>query len=89
MKVEVTTPEQFMGDVVGDLSARRGQIENMGDRAQVKVIDCHVPLATMFGYATQLRSMTQGRGNYTMEFDHYQEVPRNIADEIIGERSKK
>jgi len=89
MKVEVTTPDQFMGDVVGDLSSKRGQIENMGDRAQVKVIDASVPLATMFGYSTQLRSMTQGRGNYTMEFDHYQEVPKNIADEIIGEKGKK
>lgn len=89
MKVEVTTPENFMGDVVGDLSSKRGQIENMSDRAQVKVIDASVPLATMFGYSTQLRSMTQGRGNYTMEFDHYQEVPKNIADEIIGEKAKK
>lgn len=89
MKVEVTTPDQFMGDVVGDLSSKRGQIENMGDRAQVKVIDASVPLATMFGYSTQLRSMTQGRGNYTMEFDHYQEVPKNIADEIIGEGKGK
>ncbi|MFZ2970484.1 MAG: elongation factor G [Minisyncoccia bacterium] len=89
MKVEVTTPENFMGDVVGDLSSKRGQIENMSDRAQIKVIDASVPLATMFGYATQLRSMTQGRGNYTMEFNHYQEVPKNIADEIMGEKAKK
>jgi elongation factor G len=89
MKVEITTPEQFMGDVVGDISSKRGQIENMGERGQVKVINALVPLASMFGYATQLRSMTQGRGNYTMEFDHYQEVPRNIAEEIIEERGKK
>ena len=89
MKVEATTPEQFMGDVVGDLSSKRGQIENMGERGQAKVITAFVPLASMFGYATQLRSMTQGRGNYTMEFDHYQEVPKNVADEVIGEKGKK
>ena len=89
MKVETVTPEQFMGDVVGDLSSKRGQIENMGERGQTKVVSALVPLSTMFGYATQLRSMTQGRGNYTMEFDHYQEVPKNVAEEIIGERGKK
>ena len=89
MKVEATTPEQFMGDVVGDLSSKRGQIENMGERGQAKVVTAFVPLASMFGYATQLRSMTQGRGNYTMEFDHYQEVPKNVADEVIGEKGKK
>ena len=89
MKVETITPEQFMGDVVGDLSSKRGQIENMGERGQTKVVSALVPLSTMFGYATQLRSMTQGRGNYTMEFDHYQEVPKNVAEEIIGERGKK
>jgi len=89
MKVESTTPEQFMGDVVGDLSSKRGQIENMGARGQVKVITALVPLSAMFGYATQIRSMTQGRGNYSMEFDHYQEVPKNIAAEIIGEKDKK
>ncbi|MCK5084447.1 MAG: elongation factor G, partial [Candidatus Pacebacteria bacterium] len=75
MKVEAITPEQFMGDVVGDLSSKRGQIENMGERGQSKVVDALVPLSSMFGYATQIRSMTQGRGNYSMEFDHYQEVP--------------
>ncbi len=88
MKVEATTPDQFMGDVVGDLSSKRGQIENMGERGEVKIIEAFVPLAAMFGYATQLRSMTQGRGNYTMEFDHYQEVPKNIADEIVGKKEK-
>ncbi len=86
MKVEVVTPESFMGDVVGDLNARRGQILGMSDRAQVKVIDAVVPLATMFGYATQLRSMTQGRASYTMEFDAYATVPGNIAKEIIEGR---
>jgi len=89
MKVEAITPEQFMGDVVGDLSSKRGQIENMGERGQAKVVSALVPLSSMFGYATQLRSMTQGRGNYTMEFDHYQEVPKNVAEEIIGEKGKK
>jgi len=86
MKVEVTTPEGFMGDVVGDLNAKRGQIQEMEDRgegnARVKVIKATVPLASMFGYATQLRSMSQGRANYSMEFDHYEEVPRNVAEEI-------
>ncbi len=89
MKVEAITPEQFMGDVVGDLSSKRGQIENMGERGQAKVVSALVPLSSMFGYATQLRSMTQGRGNYTMEFDHYQEIPKNVAEEIIGEKEKK
>ena len=89
MKIEAITPEQFMGDVVGDLSSKRGQIENMGERGQSKVVDALVPLSSMFGYATQIRSMTQGRGNYSMEFDHYQEVPKNVADEIIGESDKK
>jgi len=88
MKVETITPEQFMGDVVGDLSSKRGQIENMGERGQAKVVSALVPLSAMFGYATQLRSMTQGRGNYTMEFDHYQEIPKNVAEEIIGEKGK-
>ncbi len=91
MKVEVTTPEQFMGDVVGDLNSKRGQIDEMIDKgsgnAVVKVIQAKVPLASLFGYATQLRSMTQGRASYAMEFDHYAEVPANIAEEIkSGER---
>ncbi|MCX6810809.1 MAG: elongation factor G [Candidatus Berkelbacteria bacterium] len=83
MKVEVTIPEEYTGDVVGDLNAKRGQIEEMIDRAGAKIIDSKVPLSSMFGYATSLRSMTQGRGNYTMEFDHYSEVPGNIAVQII------
>jgi elongation factor G len=86
MKVEVITPEEFMGDVVGDLNAKRGQIEEMQDRgegsAAVKVIKAQVPLASLFGYATQLRSMSQGRANYAMEFDHYAQVPANVAEEI-------
>ena len=87
MRVEVVTPEQFMGDVIGDLSAKRGQINEMFDRSGVKVIDAFVPLAEMFGYATQLRSMSQGRASSSMEFDHYQEVPTNIAETIRVERT--
>jgi elongation factor G len=91
MKVEVTTPEDFMGDVVGDINAKRGQIDEMIDKgegkAALKVIQSHVPLSSLFGYATQLRSMSQGRANYSMEFDHYAEVPANVAEEIkSGER---
>lgn len=89
MKVEVVTPEEYMGNIVGDLNAKRGQIGQMTDRANVKVVDAMVPLAEMFGYATSLRSMSQGRANYTMEFDHYAEVPKNVAEEIIGEEVKK
>ncbi len=89
MKVEVTTPEDYMGNIVGDLSSKRGQIEQMTDRANIKVIDAMVPLKEMFGYATSLRSMSQGRANYSMEFHHYAEVPKSIAEEIIGEDAKK
>jgi elongation factor G len=88
MKVVVTTPESFMGDVIGDLNSRRGQIEEMTDRGQVKIISAKVPLANMFGYATQLRSMTQGRASYAMEFAYYSEVPSNVAQEIIGKDKK-
>jgi len=89
MKIEVITPENFMGDVIGDLNSKRGHIVEMRDRAGVKVIDAKVPLSEMFGYATSLRSMTQGRGSYTMEFDHYAEVPRHVAEEIISDKGKK
>ncbi|MFA5197019.1 MAG: elongation factor G [Patescibacteria group bacterium] len=89
MKVEVTVPEEYMGDVMGDLNSKRGRIQQMSDRGTAKVIDALVPLAEMFGYATNLRSMTQGRGNYAMEFDHYEEVPGNVAQEIIAKRGKK
>ena len=82
MKVEVICPEEYMGDVIGDLSSKRGHIKEMSDRLMLKVIDAQVPLAEMFGYSTQLRSITQGRGSYTMEFDHYAEVPGNIVEEI-------
>jgi elongation factor G len=83
MKVEVTVPEEYMGDVMGDLNSRRGRIEGMDSRAGAQVIRASVPLGEMFGYATTLRSRTQGRGVYTMQFDHYEEVPKSIADEII------
>ncbi|MCK4540133.1 elongation factor G [Candidatus Parcubacteria bacterium] len=88
MKVEVITPEGYMGNVVGGLNAKRGQIGQMSDRANNKVIDAMVPLAEMFGYATQLRSMTQGRANYTMEFAHYSEAPKNVAEDIISKQGK-
>jgi elongation factor G len=86
MKVEVITPETNMGDVIGDLNSKRAQINEMTDRLHLKVIDAFVPLSEMFGYATALRSMTQGQASYTMEFDHYSEVPRNIAEKIIEGR---
>lgn len=87
MKVEVEVPEDFMGDVIGDLNRRRGQVNNMGDRSGNKIVDAFVPLAEMFGYSTDLRSATQGRATYSMEFDHYEEVPRNVAEEIIKKRN--
>jgi len=88
MKLEVVIPMEFFGDVIGDLSARRGRIEETNDRLQMKVIDAKVPLAEMFGYATSLRSLTEGRGTFTMEFDRYEEVPNNIAQEIIDGKRK-
>jgi elongation factor G len=87
MKVEVEVPENFMGDVIGDLNRRRGQVNNMGDRSGNKIVNAFVPLSEMFGYSTDLRSATQGRASYSMEFDHYEEVPRNVADEIIKKRN--
>jgi len=87
MKVEVEVPEEYMGDVIGDLNRRRGQVNNMGDRAGNKIVDAFVPLAEMFGYSTDLRSATQGRATYAMEFDHYEEVPRNVAEEIQKKRN--
>ena len=88
MKVEVVVPEKFLGDVTGDLSSKRARIEKMDERINMKVIDAKVPLAEMFGYATRLRSMTEGRGSFTMEFDHYAEVPANIAQLIIEGKKK-
>ena len=86
MRVEVVVPDEYMGDVIGDLNSRRGRVEGMEPRAGAQVIRAHVPLAEMFGYATDLRSRTQGRGTYVMQFDHYEEVPKNIAEEIISKR---
>jgi elongation factor G len=83
MKVEAITPEDFMGDVIGDLNSKRATILEMLDRGTMKVIDAEVPLAEMFGYATQLRSISQGRASYSMEFSHYQEVPKNVADQLL------
>jgi elongation factor G len=84
MKIEVLTPEQNMGDVVGDLNKRRGQIEGMDSKNNTQVIKAKVPLAEMFGYVTQLRTITSGRASSTMEFDHYQEAPRGVADEVVA-----
>ncbi|CCF80142.1 Translation elongation factor G [Helicobacter bizzozeronii CCUG 35545] len=86
MKVEVEVPEEYMGDVIGDLNRRRGQINAMDDRLGLKIVNAFVPLVEMFGYSTDLRSATQGRGTYSMEFDHYGEVPANIAKEIVEKR---
>ena len=86
MRIEVIVPEQFMGDITGSLSGKRGQIEGMEERGMNKVIKAKVPLSEMFGYTTTLRSMTEGRGSMTMEFDHYDTVPTNIATDIIATR---
>ncbi len=89
MKVEAVTPEDFMGTVVGDLNSKRGQIQEMTDRSGAKVVSAFVPLAEMFGYATSLRSLTQGRASYSMEFDHYEPVPSNVSKEIVEKRTGK
>ena len=83
MKVEVSTPEENMGDVIGDLNSRRGMVSGMEDSPAGKIVRADVPLAEMFGYATDLRGATQGRANYSMEFLKYSEVPANVADGII------
>ncbi len=84
MAVEVVTPEEYTGDVIGNLNSRRGKISSIEARAGFQVITSTVPLSEMFGYATDLRSMTQGRANYTMQFLRYEEAPRNIAEEIVA-----
>ncbi|WP_029687737.1 elongation factor G [Thermoanaerobacter sp. A7A] len=86
MKVEVVVPEEYMGDIIGDINSRRGRVEGMEARAGAQVIRAFVPLAEMFGYATDLRSKTQGRGTYTMQFHHYEEVPKNITDQILEKK---
>jgi elongation factor G len=88
MKVEVLTPEQYMGEVIGDLNSKRGQIQEMTDRGTMKVVKAIVPLASMFGYVTSLRSMSQGRASSTMEFGHYADVPNNVAQQIIEGKKK-
>ena len=82
MKVEVVTPEDYMGDIIGDLNSRRGNVSGMDQRGNARVINSQVPLANMFGYVNTLRSMSQGRAQFTMEFDHYEQVPNNVSDEI-------
>jgi elongation factor G len=82
MKVEVITPEEFMGDVIGNLSSKRGKIESTEQRGNARIISAKVPLAEMFGYATELRGLTQGRASFTMEPSHYEEVPANIAETL-------
>ena len=86
MKVEVTIPESYMGDIIGDLNSRRGRIDGMEAVGGAQVVRAFVPLSQMFGYATDMRSRTQGRGTYSMEFDHYEEVPRSIAEEIANKK---
>jgi len=83
MAVEVEAPEEYTGDVIGNLNSRRGRIENMEDRVGARVVTSKVPLAEMFAYSTTLRSMTQGRGTYTMQFSHYEEAPKSVADEVV------
>ena len=85
MKVEVTMPEEYMGDVIGDINSRRGRVEGMDDMGNGKIVRAYVPLAEMFGYATDLRSKTQGRGNYSMFFEKYEPVPKNVADKVISQ----
>src|SRR6266851_1439097 len=82
MRVEVVTPEDYMGDVIGDLNSRRGQVTGIDSRGNARVINAMVPLANMFGYVNTLRSMSQGRAQYTMHFDHYEQVPQAVADEV-------
>lgn len=89
MKVEITTPEEYMGDVIGDINSRRGRMEGMELVAGAQIVTSYVPLAEMFGYATSLRSNTQGRATHSMQFDHYEQVPKNIADEVLGDKKKE
>jgi elongation factor G len=86
MSVEVVTPEDYLGDVMGDLNSRRGRVSNLESRVGSQVIRAHVPLSTMFGYATDLRSKTQGRATFTMQFDHYEQVPASLAEEVVAKR---
>jgi elongation factor G len=89
MKLEVVTPEENMGDVVGDLNRRRGMMKGMDDRNGAKVLKADVPLSEMFGYVTQLRTITSGRASSSMEFSHYAEAPRNVSDEVVAKANGK
>ena len=89
MKVVVTVPEEYMGDVIGDINSRRGRIEGMEDIGGGKMVKAFVPLAEMFGYSTDLRSRTQGRGNYSMFFDKYEPAPKSVQEKVISEKTKK
>jgi elongation factor G len=89
MKVEISTPEEFFGDVLGDVSKRRGEVRDSEQRGNLKIVRAFIPLASTFGYATDLRSMTQGRASSSMEFDHYEEVPRGEAEKVLGTRGKR
>ncbi|GIR53615.1 MAG: hypothetical protein CM15mP62_10860 [Rhodospirillaceae bacterium] len=84
MRVEVVTPEEYMGDIIGDLNSRRGNVSGMDQRGNARVISAMVPLANMFGYVNTLRSMSQGRAQYTMHFDHYEQVPQAVAEEVTA-----
>jgi len=86
MAVEVETPEDYFGDLMGDLSSRRGMIQGMEDNASGKVVRAEVPLAEMFGYSTTMRSLSQGRATYSMEFKHYTEAPRNVAEAVVNKK---
>ena len=89
MAIEVVTPENYMGDVMGDLTSRRGKVQEMSERINAKIINALAPLATMFGYATDLRSMSQGRASYTMQFSHYEQVPKSVAEEVVAKNTGK
>ena len=89
MRVEVTVPEEYMGDVIGDINSRRGKMEGMEARSGSQIIRGFIPLSEMFGYATDLRSKTQGRGTYSMEPSHYEEVPKSVFEAIVSSRAKK
>ena len=84
MRVEVVTPEQYLGDVIGNLNSRRGQIQGMEPRGSAQVVNVHVPLSELFGYATDLRSLSQGRATFSMFLDHYAEVPKSIQQELVS-----
>ena len=88
MKVEVTMPEEYMGDVIGDLNARRGMVQGMDDVGNGKIVKALVPLSEMFGYSTTLRSATQGRGNYSMFFEKYEPAPKNVQQKVIDDLKK-